>query len=272
MRDPRIGSHWRPLLLRRLPMMPSVMRPMTRPMTLPITLPISLPMVLSVLMLLAGCASSPPSRFYTLTALPEAQGRVSDVSDGQLAVGIGPVVFPQFLDRPQLVLRDGSNRLGVEEFERWGGSLQDDFLRVWGQNLGHLLNTSRILIFPSESRMPLDFRITAEVISFEARQGGDALLKVRWAVMDPRLEQSLASRDDVYRCPVIAMSEAATASAAPAVASGRSNHLLAPIAEQDSEAVVAAMSQCLGRFSRDVAEVLKALPKPLPPSPEPSGF
>lgn len=209
--------------------------------------------------LLSACASSPPSRFYVLTPLPEADGRNSDISGGDLAIGIGPVVFPQFLDRPQLVVRDGYNRLDLEEFNRWGGTLQDDFLRVWGQNLSHLLNTSRIMIFPSESRAPLDFRITAEVASFEGRQGGEAVLNVRWAVMDPRLEQTLASRDDLYRCPIRPL---------PAVAGGdqaQSVQLPEIIAGQDSEAIVAAMSRCLGRFSRDVAEVLKSLPKPRPP-------
>jgi uncharacterized lipoprotein YmbA len=221
----------------------------------------------SALALLSACASSPPSRFYTLTPLPETQGRGGDISGGNLAVGIGPVVFPQFLDRPQLVVRDGSNRLDLEEFNRWGGSLQDDFLRVWGENLGYLLNTSRILIFPSESRMPLDFRITAEVVSFEAHQGGDAVLKVRWAVMDPRLEQSLASRDDLYRCPV---RPALTATGSPSQSQTQANPLSLVGAEtgQDSEAVVAAMSRCLGRFSRDVAEVIRGLPRPAPPAPD----
>ncbi|MEA3639471.1 MAG: PqiC family protein [Lamprobacter sp.] len=199
---------------------------------------------LLLLGLLSACATSPSSRFYVLTPLPEVDSRTSDIRGGALSIGIGPVVFPQFLDRPQLVMRDGSNRLDLWEFNRWGGTLQDDFLRVWGENLAYLLDTSRILIFPSEARSPLDFRITAEVVNFEGRQGGDAILKVRWAVMDSRLEQIFASRDDLYRCPT-----------------------QTSLDSQDSESVVAAMSHCLGRFSRDVAKVLQALPKPSPPPP-----
>lgn len=235
---------------------------------LPIALAPSLParsLLMSGLLvigLLSACASSPPSRFYVLTPLPEADGRNNDIRGGQLSIGIGPVVFPQFLDRPQLVVRDGSNRLELEEFNRWGGTLQDDFLRVWGENLGYLLDTSRILIFPSESRAPVDFRITAEVVNFAGRQGEDAVLKVRWAVMDPRLEQALASRDDLYRCPIQSATAGANGGQPQAIA------LLATETGQESEAIVAAMSRCLGRFSRDVAEVLKTLPKPQPPTPE----
>ena len=213
-----------------------------------------------MLALLSACATSPASRFYTLTPLPEAEGRGTDIRGGELAIGIGPVVFPQFLDRPQLVVRDGSNRLELKEFNRWGGTLQDDFLRVWGENLGHLLKTSRILILPSEARMPLDFRITAEVVSFAGRQGGEATLKVRWAVMDQRLEQSLVAREDLYRCPVASSPPASDQDqSASEPAAG-----MRPAADA-SEAMVAAMSRCLGRFSQDVAEALSQLPKPQPP-------
>ncbi|MBS1201851.1 MAG: hypothetical protein H6R22_360, partial [Chromatiaceae bacterium] len=106
-----------------------------------------------------GCASSPPSSFYTLSPLPAAQGRAS-LADGAIGIGLGPVTFPVFLDRPQIVTRDPANRLALDEFHRWGGTLQDDFLRVWSENLSHLVGTSRIVIFPSEVRYPLDFRVT----------------------------------------------------------------------------------------------------------------
>jgi hypothetical protein len=215
---------------------------------------------------IVGCASSPPSRFYTLTPLAEAEGRSVDISGGELAVGIGPVVFPQFLDRPQLVVRDSSNRLSLEEFNRWGGTVQDDFLRVWGENLAYLLGTSRIIIFPSESRMPLDFRITAEVVSFEGRPADEAVLKVRWSVMDERLERALAAREDLYRCPIRA-DDGGEPDTATAGAFGNTD---TGLSAQRSEAIVAAMSRCLGQFSRDVAAVVDALPKPPPPQEPPS--
>jgi uncharacterized protein len=205
-------------------------------------------------LLLAGCASTPPSTFYVLTPIPEAVGG-GGVRGGGLAVGLGPVVFPQFLDRPQLVVRDGANRLGVDEFHRWGGTVQDDFLRVWGENVGYLLGTSRLALFPSEARIPLDFRVLAEVLAFEGSADGNAVLRVRWSVLDERLQQSYVAREDAYRCPI--------AAAPPGAAADASATLW-------NAAVVAAMSRCLGDFSRDVAAVVGGLPKPRPPEPEPA--
>lgn len=139
--------------------------------------------------------------------------------------------------------------------------MQDDFLRVWGENLAHLLGTSRISAFPTETRVPLDFRITAEVLSFEGVPGGDAVLKVRWALLDSYLERSLAVRENFYRCPVKIGAPAASGK----TLSGKADQQAAAAAQ--SEAVVAAMSLCLGEFSRDVAQVIRTMPPAPPPQP-----
>ncbi len=215
-----------------------------------------LPLASVLMLLLAACASTPPSTFYTLTPLPEAAGRAGDIAGGRIAVGLGPAVFPRFLDRPQIVSRDGANRLVVSEFHRWGGAVQDDFLRVWGENLAILLSSSRVTLYPAESRLPLDFRVPAEVLAFEGGPEGAAVLKLRWSVMDDRQRSALIAREDAYRCPIRGSTDGADPKAA---------------ATASYAAVVAAMSQCLGDFSRDVAEVLGGLEKPQsPPAPDPS--
>lgn len=213
----------------------------------------------AALALLAGCAGSPPSRFYALSPIPEAGGQ-GTLAGGSLGIGLGPVSFPAFLDRPQIVSREAPNRLALDEFQRWGGTLQDDFLRVWSENLAFLLGTSRVVVFPSEVRYPLDFRIVADVLAFEGTAQGDAVLKVRWSVLDPYLEKVLAMRETAYRQPI--------QGSAPATPSASSAAQRVP---PDRSALIAAMSACLGALSRDVAEVVRGLPKPVrPASPGPA--
>lgn len=193
--------------------------------------------LLLLLMLLSGCASSPPSNFYTLSSLDDASLQATaDRRQRDLAVGLGPVSFPRFLDRPQVVQRETGNQLVLDEFHRWGGSLDDDFLRVWSENLAGLLDTNRIVVFPSELRLPLDFRVRAEVLDFQAGPAAQARLKVRWAVLDPNTEQVLRMREDVYREPL------------PAAAS---------VSQQ-----VSGLSAALAAFSADVAAELRRLPPP----------
>jgi uncharacterized protein len=196
------------------------------------------PLALAWWLTVAGCAGSPPFNFYALTPWPVVPGEAS-LHGGDLGIGLGPVTFPGFLDRPQIVSRDPDNRLAMDEFNRWGGTLQDDFVRVWSENLVRLIGTSRIVIFPTEVRYPLDFRITADVLAFEGSATGEAVLKVRWSVLDPTLTEALAVAENTYRQPV----------RPPA----------------DRAALIAALSAALGAFSRDVAGVVRGLPRPTPP-------
>ena len=192
-------------------------------------------MSLLVAISLVGCASTPPSSFYTLSAIAQTPADAPP-ADGGLGIGLGPVTFPVFLDRPQIVSRASPNRLTLDEYQRWGGTLQDDFLRVWSENLALLLGSGRILVFPSEVRYPLDFRVAADILAFEGTPDGQALLKVRWSVLDADLDRVLSVRETAYRRPLT-----------------RSG---------DPEALLAALSGALEDFSREVAAVLRALPRP----------
>lgn len=190
----------------------------------------------------AGCATTPPATFYTLTSTAGAP--VADTGPSHaLAVGLGPVSFPLFLDRPQLVRRESGNRLRIDDSRRWGGTLQDDFLRVWTENLSTLLKTPSVFVFPSETRYPLDFRITADVLAFEGTADGAALLKIRWILIDQPTQEVLLVEETQYQRPLPAPG--------------------------DESALSMALSAVLGDFSRDVATTLSQypLPRAIPPEP-----
>jgi uncharacterized protein len=201
-----------------------------------------IPLSLALSIGLSGCASTPPSNFYTLAPIPAFEAKSSSVDredrndrlDEELAIGLGPVTFPLFLDRPQIVSRASVNRLAIDELERWGGTLQDDFRRVWSENLALLTGSSRILILPSEIRYPLDVRLSAEILAFEGTAEGQAELRVRWSVLEPNLDQVLLARESRYQRPI----------APPG----------------DTQALLAALSLTLADFSREVAEELRHIP------------
>lgn len=205
--------------------------------------------VLSSLLLLSGCATSPPSDFYTLSATiaadsdavagTSAETGVTPAPGAPLSLGLGPVTFPLFLDRPQIVRRDSAHRLRIDDFQRWGGTLQDDFVRIWSENLSALLGTSNVFPFPSEVRHALDFRVAADVLAFEGTSDGDALLKVRWTLIDHLQQRVLNVKVSHYRRPL----------AMPT----------------DEAALIAAMSAVLGDFSRDVAVLVTRTPLPKRP-------
>ena len=67
----------------------------------------------------------------------------------------------------------------VDEFDRWAGSLEDDFHRVLGTNLGSLLNTGTISVYPADSRLRSKYEVQGEINAFEGALGQQVLLDVR---------------------------------------------------------------------------------------------
>src|SRR5262249_57405281 len=63
----------------------------------------------------SGCSGTPPTRFYLLTPLSTTE-RPKDPAPGPgPVVGLRPVRLPEQFDRPQIVARDGPNRLQLAE-------------------------------------------------------------------------------------------------------------------------------------------------------------
>lgn len=183
--------------------------------------------------LIIGCASSPASSFYILSPLPEAKSRQGTLLEGGISLGIGPLALPDYLDRPQMVSGVGAQRIEVDEFQRWGGSLRDDIANTLGENLAYLLGTSRVVVLSSEFKLPVRYRLAVNILRFEADNEGQASLKVRWALLDSNAEVALAVRESDYR---------------------RSFDRV------DQDAKVSALSATLADFSREVADTIRFLP------------
>src|SRR5208283_2593522 len=96
--------------------------------------------LLLLLVILTGCASSQPSKFYQLNPVQNQGTSIVDVpSSHNVVIAVGPVGIPDYLDRPQIVTRSGKNELKLSEFDRWGGSLEADISRVLVENISSFL-------------------------------------------------------------------------------------------------------------------------------------
>ena len=95
--------------------------------------------------LLVACSTPRISHFYTLgsESPPATEPRSA------LVLALGPIDLPEYLDRPQLVTRIGGNRLEVDEFNRWGGALDEEISRALADRIGARLGTRQIYLYPS---------------------------------------------------------------------------------------------------------------------------
>jgi len=174
-----------------------------------------------LVVILAGCASSPPSKFYQLNPLQNRTSITPDASPEQnQIIAIGPVRIPDYLDRPQIVTRTGKNELKLSEFDRWAGSLESDVTRVLVEDISGLLPADRFFVVRwtpyLESQVPASYRVEVLVDRFEGTLGDSVLLKAQWAVFvhdrDLLLKRESLIREqidgDSYDALVVAMSSA----------------------------------------------------------------
>jgi hypothetical protein len=131
---------------------------------------------------LAGCfGTSRPSRFYTLEPLQVRDGPGSTTPEVTLAVG--PVELPDYVDRPQIVTRSGTNELVIAEFERWGGSLEKQISGSLVATLRVRLAPEGIAVVPWRSAVlssGTPYRVTVNVSRFDGVPGHSVVLQARW--------------------------------------------------------------------------------------------
>ena len=186
---------------------------------------------LAACLVLAGCAETLPTRFYTLSSALAAPGETGAAASGDLAIGIGAVTLPEYLNRPQMVTRLGSNRVGLSDFDNWIEPLQGLFARTLAENLALLLDTDDVLTLPQRRPFRPDYQVEVEVTRFDADAAGNAVLDARWWVLGARGESELHSARTT---------------------------LVEPVPAGDRTAAVAALSHALGALSREIADLIAA--------------
>ena len=180
-----------------------------------------------VVILAAGCGSTPASRFYMLSATPApGAGTPSDLS-----VAVGPVTIPAVIDRPQIVVSAGPNQVRLDEFNRWASPLQSNISRVVADNLATILGTPRVTLFPQTMSAAADYRVAIQVQSFDSAPGDAATLDAVWTVSRAKDGKSQTGRTAVRE-------------AAP---------------QGGYDGLAAAHSRALARLSRDIADAVQAL-------------
>jgi uncharacterized lipoprotein YmbA len=185
------------------------------------------------LLVLGGCAGTSPSAdFYVLSALSQSStGSQSERDEKNIAIGIGPVKLPEYLDRSQIITRTSPNELRVASFDRWAEPLKSSFPRILMENLATLLNTDQVALFPWRRSEAVGYQVMVDVVQFDAERDGDAVLIARWTLLEGSGEKVLKRKKSIFR---------------------------KSLASNDYQSIVSAQSQTIIELSREIAEAIKA--------------
>jgi len=138
--------------------------------------------------MLSGCsifnAFTPkpdPSKFFVLSPIPASQGNTTP-ADANVAIGVFNPQIPAYLDRPQIITRDGTNQVSMNEFERWAEPVDAGIARVMAQDMAVLTGSSQIAQFPGIRMFNQEFEVYVLVMQFDGMPGGDVHLRARWRI------------------------------------------------------------------------------------------
>lgn len=150
----------------------------------------------------AGCGSK-PSNFFVLSAPVASTGETAQTTRRSgLSIGVGPVTLPEYLDRPEIVIRRNATSLDVANLDRWGGGLTENFQSVLGEVLSERLNTDRVLLHPWSVSGGVTYQVLVQVSAFEARQDGHVVLDARWTVISGETEEVIRMGRTLLREPI----------------------------------------------------------------------
>jgi len=184
----------------------------------------------SAILLLTGCISPKPSpspRYFQLqpqTPPPEA------VQDGYPDIIVaGPIILSPYLGRVQIARRTGDNEVVYHEYERWVEPLDSNLSHVIAADVGHLLNSNKVLSFsPQTGGVENAQSLRMRILRFEITADGSAHLEAKAALL----------RDlELEKFPVLHFDETLPAGAGV-------------------EAQVAALNELVHHFSRQLVEEL----------------
>jgi uncharacterized lipoprotein YmbA len=181
--------------------------------------------------LLAACAHTPPTRFFTLDPAPAGAGAPPPVYAGP-PVRVLAVNLPPEMDRPELVSRRGGDQLGVDDFAHWAAPVGELARTALAADLAARLPQGRV-VFPGAARLEPSRDLTVSVLDFEVA-GGQATIDASWTL--------------------------ATAGGrpAPGQATGGTLRLTAPAAGVGSAATARALSALLASLADRLAATLEA--------------
>ena len=175
---------------------------------------------------LAGCASSPDAKLYILSA--DATTQLANWGENSPNVIIRPISIAAHIKRPEIVYRTESNRVQVNEYDRWAENIDKGMAAVLSENLMQLLGSGHIYTNDANFSTRPDMIVRVDVRQFGLTAGGQVSLDVSWEVEDSRSDTKQL-RTESFRST--------------------------PSSEQVAD-IVNAMSETIGQFSNALSENL----------------
>ncbi len=144
----------------------------------------NLSIIYIVIVILTGCAHTEPSKFYVLSPIKDTAPPSVLAAGEKYIIGVGPITFPKYLNRSQIIRFSSDNEVVIEEFHRWAEPIEQNFSRVLRTNLSRLLASSYAIEYPWKRSMNVHFQVVLDIHQFEVGPDGTVSLNAHWSMFN----------------------------------------------------------------------------------------
>ncbi|MBF0471694.1 MAG: membrane integrity-associated transporter subunit PqiC [Gammaproteobacteria bacterium] len=141
--------------------------------------------LMGVVMLALGCAGagSPQTRYYLLPPPPAVVAEALDREGIRLQ--IRSLELPHYLDRSQLVSREGEGEsvMVLAETEQWGGSLRGQIASFVVLDLMQKIGSAQVALAPDRLPGRVDLSLELEILRFERGSDQRVHLTAQWRLL-----------------------------------------------------------------------------------------
>lgn len=137
--------------------------------------------------LLMGCLGRSPGVDHYMLGTSEGPSGAAGSSTVDVALLVGPVRLPAYLERPQIARLEPRGEIELDEFSRWLGGFEENLLRSLSLGLARELGSIRVVSYPSKPPFALDYHVRLHV--------DDLVLVAQQGVLRTRIRWALASDD-----------------------------------------------------------------------------
>ena len=181
--------------------------------------------LLSTVMSSVACLGRSPNVEHYVLGSSASSSAATASGLAELAIVIGPVRLPAYLDRPQVARLETGGEIELDEFSRWLGGFEENFLRALALDVAARTDSIRVTTHPSKAPFPADVRVRLHVDDLVTENGSSLRVRIRWALI----------RSGVDGPPTLAMMETSI-----------------PLTSSSSSAIVAAYDKAIEELGRRI--------------------
>ena len=130
---------------------------------------------------LGACGSSPPVRYFSLDT---GEYDTTPTEMGARSIQVGPLRFPEYLTRTQIVVRGPGNELVVDDFNRWIEPLDEAVHRAIAAKIEERTEGLIAVSFPGGLETETDYRLIGSVDHLDVDQMRRARFDIQWSIVD----------------------------------------------------------------------------------------